>query len=72
MRLKGKETNITWYEFDEDVLREFKEWAEENNFELSRNNFLEFIFSEHYIEDYEEDSEFLDLEFENFNEWVNQ
>lgn len=72
MRLKGKETNITWYEFDEDVLREFKEWAEENNFELSRNNFLEFIFTEHYIEDYEEDSEFLDLEFENFNEWVNQ
>lgn len=72
MRLKGKETNITWYEFDEDVLREFKEWAEENNFELSRNNFLEFIFSEHYIEDYEEDSEFLDLEFENFNEWINQ
>lgn len=72
MRLKGKETNVTWYGFDEDVLREFKEWAKENNFELSKNNFLEFIFSEHYIEDYEEDSEFLDLEFENFNEWVNQ
>lgn len=72
MRLKGKETNVTWYGFDEDVLREFKEWAKENNFELSKNNFLEFIFNEHYIEDYEEDSEFLDLEFENFNEWVNQ
>lgn len=72
MRLKGKETNVTWYEFDEDVLKEFKEWAKENNSELSRNNFLEFIFSEHYIEDYEEDSEFIDLEFENFNEWVNQ
>ena len=72
MRLKGKETNITLYEFDEDVLREFKEWAKENNLELSRNNFLEFIFSEHYIEDYEEDSEFIDLELENFNEWINQ
>lgn len=73
MVLRASEESTTYYEFDEDLLKEYKEWAKDNNVELSKRSFREFVFNVNCIDDFEVDVDFSGtLDFENFDEWVNQ
>lgn len=73
MVLRASEESTTYYEFDEDLLKEYKEWAKDNNREISKCSFREFVFNVNCIDDFEVDVDFSGiLDFENFDEWVNQ
>jgi len=73
MVLRANEESTTYYEFDEDLLKEYKDWAKNNNTELSKQSFRNFIFNDQCIGDFEVDVDFSGiLDFENFDEWVNQ
>lgn len=73
MKLIASEESTTFYEFDESVLEEYKDWAKTYEKPLSKTSFTEFIFDYNDIEEYEIDTDYSgDLKFRSFNEWINQ
>lgn len=73
MVLRANEESTTYYEFDEDLLEEYKAWVKNKNTEISKQSFRNFIFGYQCIDDFEVDVDFSGtLDFENFDEWVNQ
>ncbi len=73
MKLIASEESTTFYEFDENVLEEYKDWATAYEKPLSKTSFTEFIFDYNDIEEYKIDTDYSgDLKFRSFNEWINQ
>ncbi len=73
MILKAQEESTTYYSFNESVLKDYKEWAKNNNKSLDKFSFLDFILNYDNIADYIDNENYSgDIIFENFNEWINQ
>lgn len=73
MRLRASEKYTSYYEFDKDLLNEYKTWVKDNDTIISKESFSEFVFNEFNISDFEVYSSYAEvLDFENFNEWINQ
>lgn len=68
MKIKAFRKQINYYEFDNEVIEEFKDYANEKDIDFNEENFLDYIYENYYIEEFESDYEFGDIEFIDFRE----
>ena len=63
--IKASEEATIYYAFDDDVLREYKKWIDENHMIISKDTFYEYIINNYNMSMFEEDTGYsCSLDFE--------